>query len=796
MAREPRVSRKKSDRIDPNQVPRPVEQHSTELIRYYTKSGLPPASTAEYMVVDEGNCSPRFVRMTTYEMAKDAELIDSTKLCIGAVIQPLAALQPGEEPIHLVDPGSEGILRCGRCRGYVNPGFKFIDGGSKFKCNLCGTISDVPVWYQCNVDSNGERRDKGQRPELCKGSYEFLAGPEFLLRPIQDPHYLFLVDVSYSAAVTGLVTIAMNSIRSALDALEYNPRNRVGIMTFDHQLHFYSLKSEKGEPSMLVVPDVDGPFVPCPSQELFVSVAQGRDILEALIDLIGTLYDTPQQAAAQNVFSASGCALAAAQQALTGHGGKMLMILGNLCNVGVGKLTSRDNGTLYGGPKEHTLFQPQCDFYDGLAKQCAEEAISVDMYICANSYVDIATIGALSNVTGGQICVYPGFNASKDALALTRDMWRNVTRETGYDGVMVVRCAAGLKVCDYYGNFYRRSPGEMDLPSIDSDKTFGIRMEHEGVLDVKTDSCIQVALLYTSADGYRKIRIHNLTVPVTTGMTNVFRYSDLDAIMNLSLRQAVAQIIKGVAYKDAMAALSMACVECLYVYRKNCASSSPAGQLILPEPLKLLPLSTLGLIKHPLLQSNVSADQRAFLFHYVNSMPAYVSVAFTCPRLFELTQMPEGCCVMNAMDRVFLPVNLKLSNESLEASGVYVLDNGQCLYLWIGDTIDQTTAMEMFQSDQPNQYAILDNGDPNSVAGRSLCLIETLRTGKPSFKNLLTISRNHQGGLQTLDEMQFRSHLIEDPVDSTRYQKLEDVSKMSYIDFLCFIHKQIQQKFY
>ena len=44
---------------------------------------------------------------------------------------------------------------------------------------------------------------------------------------------------------------------------------------------------------------------------------------------------------------------------------------------------------------------------------------------------------------------------------------------------------------------------------------------------------------------------------------------------------------------------SKACVDMLIAYRRHCASSSRAGQLILPEPLQLLPLFTLALSKCP-----------------------------------------------------------------------------------------------------------------------------------------------------------------------------------------------------
>lgn len=81
--------------------------------------------------------------------------------------------------------------------------------------------------------------------------------------------------------------------------------------------------------------------------------------------------------------------------------------------------------------------------------------------------------GCVTEKTGGQIFLYPGFNARKDGLAFQSDLYHNVTRRTGFDAVMIVRCSAGLRVADHYGAFYHKRPNEMDLPTIDADKTVG-----------------------------------------------------------------------------------------------------------------------------------------------------------------------------------------------------------------------------------------------------------------------------------------------------------------------------------
>lgn len=792
---------KRTDRIDPKQMPRPAELRFGEpLVKFHTRSGsLPPSTTSEYLVVDEGNCSPRFVRLTTNNIAADGELMDSTKLCVGAILQPLADLAPGEEEIPVIDY-PEGPLRCQRCRAYVSSFFKFIESGAKFMCNLCGTTNAVPLNYQCNLDANGQRRDRLERYELHRGTVEFVAGPEFSLRPIQDPCYLLLLDVSYAAVVTGLVNLVIDTIRTTLDRLAENPRIRLGLVTYDSAVQFYSLKAGR-DPSIMVVTDTEDVFVPCPPDEILVHVGQPeeRELLESLLDLLSSIYDQSnyETRSEDKEECATGAALHAACSTLKQLGGKVLCFQSNLANCGMGKLVSRDKGDLYHTDKEKTLWVPQNDFYQRLSATAAESAVTVDLYICANSYVDVATMGSMVNVTGGQLFLYPGFNGRKDSEALQYDITQNLLRETGFDAVMVVRCSAGLKVAEYYGNYYYRRPHEMELPSIDCDKTFGIRLEYEGKLEDKSEACLQCALLYTTSKGQRRIRIHTISVPVTATMANIFRFSDLDTIINLSLKQAVKQFKGGgTSPQVAQGALVEACVESLFIYRKYCASPSSSGQLILPEPLKLLPLFTLGLIKNPLMQTGLPADQRAYLFSVICSMPTSVCVAFVVPRLFSLVNMPENACILGQDGRVHVPTSLTLNTESIHSDGLYLLDNGRCIYLWIGENLDPHVLSEVFAVDpmqaRSQHLRVTATADPLSQASRVRLLIDELRKNKPAFENLQIVMQSHGGRVDTLDEKMFFSLMLEDGVE----KGTKNPCQMSYVDFLCHIHKKIQRKFF
>lgn len=65
----------------------------------------------------------------------------------------------------------------------------------------------VPGEYFCHLDASGRRYDADQRPELSKGTVEFVAPTEYMVRPPMPPSYFFLIDVSVSAVRSGLLEV-------------------------------------------------------------------------------------------------------------------------------------------------------------------------------------------------------------------------------------------------------------------------------------------------------------------------------------------------------------------------------------------------------------------------------------------------------------------------------------------------------------------------------------------------------------------------------------------------------------
>lgn len=137
---------------------------------------------------------------------------------------------------------------------------------------------------------------------------------------------------------------------------------------------------------------------------------------------------------------------------------------------------------------------------------------------------------------------------------------------------------------------------KLNFLSLDCDKALAVEIKHDDKLSEDEGVYIQIALLYTSCSGQRRLRILNLSLKTCSQMADLYRSCELDTLINFFSKQAVYKLLEHnpKAVKDGI--INRA-AQILANYRKNCASPSSAGQLILPECMKLLPLYVNCLLK-------------------------------------------------------------------------------------------------------------------------------------------------------------------------------------------------------
>jgi hypothetical protein len=59
---------------------------------------------------------------------------------------------------------------------------------------------------------------------------------------------------------------------------------------------------------------------------------------------------------------------------------------------------------------------PQVNVYNNLGQECVGAGCSVDLFVFNNSYIDLATIGQVSRLSGGEIYKYTYFQVYEQLL--------------------------------------------------------------------------------------------------------------------------------------------------------------------------------------------------------------------------------------------------------------------------------------------------------------------------------------------------------------------------------------------
>ncbi|KAG5179019.1 Sec23/Sec24 trunk domain-containing protein [Tribonema minus] len=641
---------------------------------------------------------PRVMRMTVGEIPSSASAHAQCKLPIGAIIQPMGLDDqiPPYGGCEVVNFGSQGIVRCKRCRTYINPFVSWMNNGRQWRCNVCGMVNDVPTSYFCHLDANGMRRDRDQRPELAYGSVEIQAPAEYMVRPPVAPVYFFVIDVSANAVNTGMVAAAVAAIKACLDRVPGDERSQFGLITFDGSIHFYNLKSTLSQPQMLVVSDISDLFLPCPD-DLLVNLAESRAVVDALLDALPQMHR-----AARSVDSALGPALNAAGKVMAHLGGKMVVFCANLPSLGEAKLKHRENPRMLGTDKEHLMLKPDEPWYQNKAQDFSKLQICVDLFLCGAQYMDVATLFQLPSKTGGQLFYYPGFNVQRDGVKLQAELTRVLTRATAFEAVMRVRATRGLRMSNFYGNYFIRGTDLLALPNCTPDSVFGVEFAYDEQVLVASVISIQAALLYTTSTGERRIRVHNVALPVKTVCQEIFNSVSIDALCNLVAKQALDVALTS-GLDAARARIQDVCVEILRATRGGGyggyggAQQQPAG---MPEAIQLLPLYSMALQKNPAFRggAEIRPDERAFIMAQLVNMPVDDSRCFIYPRMFSIHDMPadagtpisaeaaaaEGMPTAGRSTLVRLPPVVNLSAERLTSDGIFLLENGVGLLMWVG----------------------------------------------------------------------------------------------------------------
>lgn len=459
------------NKLDPDAMPSVVQVILEDKVKYETNSpvlftttvpaSVPPLVTTimenENQIIQDGGCaSPLFMRPTIYQVPISDDIIKTTDIPFGVLIKPFDD-QEVDRKIYVPISPSE-IVRCNRCKAYMNPYNRFIDGGRRFQCSLCHHVTEVPQTYFANLDHNGHRLDRQQRPELCLGSYEFLATEEYCHNGVQNnrrPHLIFACELTEASKpiLNILAANLVEIIKNFPHDLGY-PESMppmFGFITYNSKIQIYDIVNNG---HAHVICDLTTPFAPL--NTFLVDPLIHMDKIEKFFERLPQLYDNEQMDMQTILGPVIEAALMSTQVDVnnwinknivnkvvnTGSGdqqsspndtipcGKIYLFHSTLPTYGSdsdtpGRLKQKWTNTvdelrkLMGSDKEKTILSPLTNkYYIELGQKCVTDyATGVELFLFPppNGFLDVATLGELVRLSGTG-SIYKFYNDFSDTF--------------------------------------------------------------------------------------------------------------------------------------------------------------------------------------------------------------------------------------------------------------------------------------------------------------------------------------------------------------------------------------------
>lgn len=81
--------------------------------------------------------------------------------------------------------------------------------------------------------------------------------------------------------------------------------------------------------------------------------------------------------------------------------------------------------------------------------------------------------------------------------------------------------------------------------------------------------------------------------------------------------------------------------------------------------------------------------------HLFSTLPSQCLIPYIHPKFYSLHNMPEHCGTI-ASNGIEMPLAMNLSSERLERGGLFMLDDSQNIFLWVGRDAVPQLCMDLF----------------------------------------------------------------------------------------------------
>ncbi|WUR05051.1 fibronectin binding protein SFBX [Vairimorpha necatrix] len=337
-----------------------------------------------------------------------------------------------------------------------------------------------------------------------------------------------------------------------------------------------------------------------------------------------------------------------------------------------------------------------------------------------------------------------------NSMKFKNDLIKFCCSESFFDISIEVKTSNGIAKNAVYVDTEVQNFNNVFISSMDCSSTVAYTFYiDDHITDSK--SFIQFNIKYTTHEGERKVLILNQSYKVSKLPYDVINSISFDTLFSTFCKY-ISKDIKNIKHSEEMM------VKFLKFYRNSCCKEVSITQFVLPDSAKLLPVLFQSLAKNKIFScSNINEQARKSNIDTLVKFSVEQNLRFFYPRLFTLTDF--------YMDQDLTKIQyLRLSMSVIDPSEIYVLENSQKIFLYIGKDVDQNLREALFKNEE--EYAVLMKlvDDINGTYGYELPVV-VIEEGKSA------------------GEIDFYGYMIEDNMNGV----------CNYYDYVCELHFKVQK---
>lgn len=613
----------------------------------------------------------------------------------------------------------DDLVRCVKCKGYLNPYVEIINPGYKWKCNLCDNINEVSIPFQMSERMTCENqsdpffntafnRNYFVREDLRNEIFEIEAPDSYNISTPDAPVLCFILDISLESTRINLMSSVLASLNEILKSINHDQRTKACFMFFNESVYILN----KNQTFSVY----NGREVPLVLSEKFLfnlGKDQENNVSEINFEFVEKYFADKKSDYVNYLLALKLCSQAFRSASL-------FSFISAPPNFDEGKVSASSSLTC------------QNPEYRNIAESLVRKNICCNLFVMTRTSVELSSIKIPSQYTGGQIFHYPNYDGT-DSVSTSKfycDLTDYFNRETNSGAVCRIRVNSGILLKDVHGNFYQKGADLFSYSNYNPAHCINFSLEFFN--EVKKALYIQIAMAKVSKNGRKLIRVANIMIPVNS--VPFYDSCDAYAIAHCLCLQAF--------YYESKKKQSG--IEHLESKTMSIWSELNMKYGKVPENLQILPALINSIMKNIVFRPDICtpADFRGYYMYLFSNLP---------PKIIDLMIYP---LLFNILSDSVVPLPLSLS--SIDQNAIYILDTGITIYFYIGKSCDINVVSYIFEN--TTSGPILFNPPENEFSKYVLDLMEYMMSNRSIKPRFVLVS----GVETTVYNEIFFSHLYED----------------------------------